>query len=79
MSDTNEYRVKGRWYWDASRTRLVPEGSLEAAYLAYPDGDVITVDQARTLGLPTGEPAEKLGPRPENKMVGRPPNKRSTP
>lgn len=33
-----------RWWWNADRTALVPDGHADAAVLAYPPGSVIPAE-----------------------------------
>jgi hypothetical protein len=71
------YRVPRRLYWTADRSRLVEHGDVEAAFLAYPAGESISLLEAQRNGLldlvaPSAPVvAEKLGAEPANKMRGR--------
>lgn len=75
------YRVPRRLYWTADRSRLVEHGDVEAAFLAYPAGESISLLEAQRNGLldlvDLRAPAvveefgvEKLGAEPANKMRG---------
>jgi len=58
-------KVQGRWYWNATRTAIVPEGDTDAAFLAYPHGEEIPDEEAKMVGLsakmqrPTGDKMDK--------------------
>lgn len=77
------YRVPRRLYWVADRSRLVSHGSPEAAFLAFPAGAELSLEEARrfrlldTIDTPVtpekmrGEPENKRGARPADKAAGR--------
>ena len=74
------YRVPRRLYWVADRSRLVPHGHMEAAFLAFPAGMELSMEEARRFGLldtvDTPVAAEKLRAEPaRNKMRARPADK----
>jgi hypothetical protein len=60
------YVVQGRWCWTADKSRLVPDGDPDAAFLAYPAGTEIPESEASRVGLPAA--ATKLAPKPQDKM-----------
>lgn len=68
--------VKKRWCWNADRTRLVPETSAEAAWLAYTPGAEIPDAEARTSGLLSLDGA---APDPVTKPVDPPTDKARRP
>lgn len=65
--------IKGRWYWNADRTELVPEGDVTAAFLAYPDGEEVGDDEAKQLGLKA-----KMAKATQNKIMKETQNKGAT-
>jgi hypothetical protein len=81
------YRVPRRLYWTADRSRLVEHGDVEAAFLAYPAGESISLLEAERNGLlalvdaPVTPAAvgpvavEKHREITRNKMRGRPEDK----
>lgn len=77
------YRVPRRLYWVADRSRLVGHGDPEAAFLAFPPGEELSIEEARRFGLldtvDTPVSAEKLRGEPlRNKLRGRPADKAAT-
>jgi hypothetical protein len=66
------YKVPRRLYWTADRSRLVEHGDMEAAFLAYPAGEEISMEEARRFGfldtLDTPVTPEKAVDAAENKM-----------
>lgn len=74
------YRIPRRLYWTADKSRLVEHGDVEAAFLAYPAGESISLLEAQRNGLielldPTDAVpavAEKHREITRNKMRGRP-------
>jgi hypothetical protein len=73
------FRVPRRLYWTADRGRLVQHGDVDAAFLAFPAGHELALEEARRFGLldtvDTPVTAEKLAAEPPNKMRGRAANK----
>jgi hypothetical protein len=63
------FTVEGRWAWTAERDRLVPYESTDAAFLAFFDGQVITVDEAERVGLFKGLTGEVFE-RPDDAKEG---------
>lgn len=69
------FRVPRRLYWVADRSRLVPHGDPEAAFLAFPAGTELSDEEARRFGLLTADekarvPAgNKLGARLADKAA----------
>lgn len=65
------FKVPRRLYWTADRSRLVEHDDVEAAFLAYPAGEEISLEEARRFGfLDTPVTPEKAVAAPENKMRG---------
>lgn len=64
----------GRYYLDAKRKKVVPEGSPEAAYLLCVPGDELPEAEAKRLGLGKkavkGPPEDKAVKPSENKAKG---------
>jgi len=57
---------------DASKAKVVPEGSKEAAFLLIPKGGTIPAAQAASLGLIKGSaPVEDKGDKPEANKGGK--------
>lgn len=73
------YRVPARLYWVADRSRLVRHGDPEAAFLAFPAGAELSIEEARRFRLldtvDTPVTPEKLRAEPENKRGARPADK----
>lgn len=69
------HKLAGLTYVNADRTKVVPEGSSEAAYVLGGEGYEIPIEQAEALGLTTetkkAEPAEdkKLKAEAEDKSA----------
>lgn len=80
------YKVPRRLYWTADKSRLVPHGDVDAAFLAFPSGYELSLEEARrfrlldTLDTPVVAPVpEKMvAELPRNKMRGRPPANKAT-
>lgn len=74
--------VKGRWF-KTTDGRLVREGDLDAAFLAYAPGDEVADPEARKSGLadlekesePAEKPEDKSAPQPANKARAKPADK----
>lgn len=71
------FRVPRRLYWVADRSRLVPHGDPEAAFLAFPAGAELSDVEARRYGFldAVDAPVEAEKQHREitrNKMRGRP-------
>lgn len=57
-----------RLWWNADKSRVVEDGSQEAAFLACAPGDELNDDEARALGLKArGKPADKQADPSANK------------
>jgi hypothetical protein len=65
--------IDQRWCWTADRSRLVPDGHPDAAFLAYTPGTEIPEDEARKAGLlPAPGPAPVTAPpgdEPDSKAI----------
>lgn len=74
------FRVPEHLYWTADKARLVRRGHVDAAFLAFTEGQEIPDEEARRVGLvesapePAPEP-EKARAKAPNKAVGQPANK----
>lgn len=55
-------KIDKRLCWNEDRTRLVPQTSAEAAWLAYIPGDEIPDAEARKYGLTPGPEAKSDTP-----------------
>lgn len=75
------FKVPRRLYWTSDRSRLVPHGDAEAAFLAFPAGAELSLEEARRYRildtLDTPVVAEKMVEEPRNKMRGRPPGNKA--
>lgn len=65
------YTLTEKLWYTADRSRVVPDGDPEAAFLLGPAGHLITDEEAIRLGLVKGKPApkNKAKPAPANKGV----------
>lgn len=72
------FTVPRRLYWDKARIRLVEHGDPAAAFLAFPPGTELSLEEARRFRLldlvdtpvtaPAPESAVKMAAAPENKL-----------